>query len=113
MSNQRPSAVVFASAYQVLLGLIWLWQLGSMPGTLLKLLVASIAFGHWYAAAGLYMLAEWGRQRTLQFAMFDLLSVLPMALSGQISPWGAMLQLGMPIYMIHALNETRVREKFS
>lgn len=113
MNSQRPTAVIYTSAYQVLLGLIWLYQMSAMPGPLLKVLVASIAFGHWYAAVGLYLMCEWGRQRTLQFAMFDLLSVLPMLLSQQISPWGALLQLGMPLYTLHALNDGRVRERFS
>ncbi|HAZ63725.1 MAG TPA: hypothetical protein DCZ72_08990 [Armatimonadetes bacterium] len=113
MSGQRPNAVVLSSAYQVLLGLIWVSQVGAMPNLMYKLLLLSIAGGHFYAAVGLYLLTEWGRQRAVQFALFDILAVLPKLFSGQLLPWGAVLQLGMPLYILHALNDRKIRERFS
>lgn len=113
MNGKRPPAVVFSAAYQVVLAFVWLAQMGNLPGPLWFLLLGSWAISHLWAAIGLYNLCEWGRQRVLQLALFDALSVLPMVLSGHLRPFGALLQLGMPLYCLHALNDAEIRRKFS
>lgn len=113
MNGKRPPAVVFSAAYQLVLACVWLAQLGNVRGPVPFLLVASLAVSHLWAALGLYNLCEWGRQRVLQLSMFDALSVLPMLLGGHLRPIGALLQLGMPLYCLHALNDPAIRRRFS
>jgi hypothetical protein len=113
MDRHPPPAVSFAAAYQVVLGVIWLLQLGMMPSFLLRLFLFGVAFYHFRAAYGLYTLCEWGRQRALQLAVFDLLTAVSLWLGDHLSPLGALLQIGMPAYTIHALNDPEVRRRFS
>lgn len=114
MEVRRPSgAVLYAASFQVLLGATWLVRAFEFPGALPRLLLASIAASHWIAAVGLYRLYEWGRQRAVQLAVFDVLGTLHLLLTDHISPFGALLQLGMPLYTINVLNDSETRELFT
>jgi hypothetical protein len=113
MVEERPPAVVLVAAWQALIGCIWLYQVGMTAEPFYKVLIAGLAISHLYASVGLYYLCEWGRQRTVQLAMLDVLTVLQLLLSNHLSPFGALLWIGMPLYVLHALNDADVRRRFS
>jgi hypothetical protein len=113
MSEKRPLAVVFVASWAVLLGLVDLVLMSSMPGALAKVVMLGLSASHFYAAVGLFFLCEWGRQRALQLAVFDVLNAVILLLSGHLSPFGGLLQVGMPLFVLHALHEGEVRRRFS
>jgi hypothetical protein len=113
MVEERPASVVFVAAWQALIGCVWLYQVGAYGEPFFKLLIAGLAISHFYSAFGLYNLCEWGRQRTVQLAVLDLLSAVAPLLSHHLSPFGALMQIGMPLYVLHALNDVDVRRRFS
>lgn len=110
--RERPAAVLLIAAWQVLLGVITIYQARQLDQLIWWLVL--VAFGGWHlvTAYGLYNLNEWARQRVVQLAVFDMLGLLQM-LFPYPYPYGALLKLGMPLYTMVVLTDTRVRRLFS
>ncbi|MBI2300375.1 MAG: hypothetical protein HYU66_15755 [Armatimonadetes bacterium] len=113
MTAQRPPAVLYTAAFQVLTGLIWLVQAADMPSGFMRWFLVWFGASHFVTAYGLWQMSEWGRQRALQIAVLDVLGVLQVLLFGQISPYGALLRLGMPLYSISVLRDRNLRQRFN
>lgn len=111
--QELSPAVVYTATFQVLWGLIWVFQAFESSLFLIQLLILSLSVGHFYAAYGLFRGFEWGRQRAVQLCGFDVLNAVYRLLTGHLSPLGALLTLGMPLYTLSVLNDEEVRERFS
>lgn len=114
MASRRPGAVDYAALFQVLLGLIWLLRAFEVPGVLPRLLIVGLAVSsHFASAIGLYFRYEWGRTRAIQISVFDILGTFHLLLVAHLTPFGALLQLGMPLYTLSVLADPKVRDSFS
>lgn len=113
MTSQRPAAVLYTAAFQVLSGVIWLVQAADMPGVILRVVVVTFGVSHFTTAFKLWQMSEGGRQRALQIAVLDVLGALQRLAFGHLSPFGALLFLGMPLYSISVLRDRGLRQRFN
>jgi len=112
MTSSRPAPVLYTAAWQILLGLIYLYRAYQLGHPVAWLFFTGYGLYHAYTAYGLYLLREAARQRAVQMAVFDIFALLQM-LFPYPNPFGALFNLGMPLYTITVLTDRRVRLLFS
>lgn len=112
MNQRTPPAVLYVVAYQFLIAIMDI-TLATRIGGLLSLLMIGIAVSHIIAAYGLARLTEVARQRAVQLAVMDILTVVFLLLNGHGTPWGTLLRVGMPFYVLSVLNDPAIRRRFS
>lgn len=112
MTSERPLAVLYTAAWQVLLGVIYLFRAWQLGHPMAWVFFTGYGLYHAYIALGLYLLRESARQRTVQMAVFDIFALLPM-LFPYPNPFAALFNLGMPLYTVTALSDPKIRRRFS